>query len=315
MKIITGFLVVAFYCPIVYAQQTRQYTQYMFNQFGNNPAVAGSKECMDIKTGYRVQWVGFEGAPKTGYLSFQNRIKQQQERPNQAYHGYGLYLENDQAGPISTTWICPAYAYHMPLNNGYTLSAGLFAGLQQFVFNNNLSLFNPVDNAVQGSESVWVFPDFTAGLWLYHEDLYAGLSAGQLLNQRIKGPGGQIGIDSRLKRFYNLTGGYRFLIDKHYALIPSAMIKYLPSAPLAIDINLIWDYRNLFAAGVSYRNVDAVAALVKISLFSFLDLGYSFDYTTSKIRNGSANSHEVMLSLYLCGGKLRLPGGVCPAYN
>ena len=286
----------------------------MFNQFGHNPAVAGSKECMDIKTGYRLQWMGFEGAPKTGYLSFQSRLKQKQKKPDQSYHGIGLYLEKDQVGPIGTTYIYPAYAYHIPLNKGYTLSGGVFAGVQQYSFDNNLTLFNPIDNATGASENVWIFPDITAGLWLYHESLYAGLAAGQLYNKHIKGPGGQIGINSRIERHYNFTAGYRFLLGEGQSLIPSTMVKFILLAPPSIDMNVMWDYENLFTLGVSYRNVDAVAVLAKFSLFSFLDVAYSFDYTTSKIRKGSSNSHEIMLSLYLCEGKLRTAAGICPAY-
>ncbi|HET6244440.1 MAG: type IX secretion system membrane protein PorP/SprF [Bacteroidetes bacterium] len=307
--------IIIFGLEFLHAQQTRQYTQYMFNQFGHNPAVAGSKECIDIRTGYRLQWLGFEGAPKIGYFSFQTRIKNKKKMPSQPYHGVGFYLEKDQIGPFTKTYIYPAYAYHIPLNNYYTLSAGAFAGLQQFVFDNNVTLFNPVDNAVAGSQSILVLPDFTAGLWLYSKNTYAGLAAGQIYNKRIKGPGGQIGNDSKIARHYVFSAGHKLIINREYSLIPSTMVKFIPMAPPAIDLNLIWDYKNVFSLGFSLRNRDALAALIRLKLLPFLDMGYSFDYTTSKIRTASSNTHEIMIGVYLCGRKGKQNGTLCPAYH
>ena len=43
-----------------HAQQLAQYTQYVFNHFSVNPAVAGSKDCLDVRLGFRKQWNGFD---------------------------------------------------------------------------------------------------------------------------------------------------------------------------------------------------------------------------------------------------------------
>ena len=56
------------------AQQISQYTQYVFNHFSINPAVAGSKDCLDVRLGYRRQWVGFENAPVTAWASLHGVI-------------------------------------------------------------------------------------------------------------------------------------------------------------------------------------------------------------------------------------------------
>jgi hypothetical protein len=52
-------LLTALLCVIVlstYAQQKPQYTQYIFNNFLLNPAVAGIENYTDVKLGYRSQW-------------------------------------------------------------------------------------------------------------------------------------------------------------------------------------------------------------------------------------------------------------------
>ncbi len=52
------------------AQQMPQYSQYMFNDFCINPAVAGTKSSQPIMAMIRNQWVGLDDAPITQTISF-----------------------------------------------------------------------------------------------------------------------------------------------------------------------------------------------------------------------------------------------------
>ena len=52
------------------AQQRMQYSQYLLNGYFANPAAAGMEDHMDLKTSYRYQWVGFDGAPQGLYATF-----------------------------------------------------------------------------------------------------------------------------------------------------------------------------------------------------------------------------------------------------
>ena len=51
------------------AQQKPQYSQYYQNLAVLNPAATGKENSVSIRAGFRNQWVGFEGAPKTSYLT------------------------------------------------------------------------------------------------------------------------------------------------------------------------------------------------------------------------------------------------------
>ena len=53
-----------------YAQQTIQFSQYVFNGLAVNPAYAGYKEDWTANFSFRSQWVGIEGAPRTATASF-----------------------------------------------------------------------------------------------------------------------------------------------------------------------------------------------------------------------------------------------------
>jgi len=68
MKRILIVLCLIFGAQNLCSQQLSHYTNYRFNQFALNPALAGFRNCLDVNFAYRTQWVGFEGAPRTGFF-------------------------------------------------------------------------------------------------------------------------------------------------------------------------------------------------------------------------------------------------------
>ncbi len=293
------------------AQQVSQYTQYLFDHFNLNPAVAGSKECIDVHMGYRSQWVGFEGAPRSIYASANGRLPQKGKNILRTIHGIGGKVESDQTGPIGYTGAYLSYAFHVPLTLRIYGAAGLHAGIKQYTLDaSKVTLTDFGDPAIQGSKVLYVAPDITPGIWVYSDDFYVGFSIRQVIANKLNG----IGNDSRLRHHYALVGGKQFEVKgEPITYTPSALIKFAPLSSPAIDVNILGEYKERLALGLSYRNIDAVAALVRVNFLKYFSVGYSFDFTTSKIRLGSANTHEVTLGIYACPqyGKSQTK---CPAY-
>lgn len=286
-------------CAALPAQQIAQYTQYVFNHFSVNPAVAGSKDCIDVRLGYRQQWVGFEGAPTTAWASLHGTIKPK-GKPYQANkHGIGAFVEADDTGPLGYTHFYLAYAYHLQVSRGYYLSAGLFAGVKQFKLDaGEVTLENFNDPAIDGAAgSVMVYPEVAPGIWAYGNNFWVGLSGFGLLNNQVDG----IGLETRVtSRHFKLSGGYRMKVGRHTAFTPSTLIKISPASPVAFDLNAMVDWKRRYGLGVSYRNQDAVAFMGKVSFLKFFSLGYSYDITTSPLRVSSSNTHEVILAITPC---------------
>lgn len=298
-------------CLIGKSQQIAQFTQYNFNLFGLNPAIAGTKECIDMRLGYRTQWVGFEGAPKTSFANFHTRIFKKRSY-SKGKHGIGAMAESDQMGPTANTTLMFAYAYHLPLNHKLWLSAGLFAGFQQYRFNASyVTLDNYNDDAIGGSGSTFLYPDISPGLWLYNEDMYVGLSMRHMLSNNIKNVGTN---QTKLAQHYILVAGKRFKAEDGITYIPSASVKFVPMSNPAIDLTLTMDYMNRIQMAASWRNTDAIAGMIKFNFLKYFTLGYSFDFTTSKIRVASANTHEIILGIYACPSSAKSSYD-CPAYN
>lgn len=296
------------------AQQLAQYTQYVFNHFSINPAVAGSKECLDVRLGYRQQWVGFEGAPTTGWASLHGILNLKKKRgPVNERHGIGAFVESDNAGNWGYTRFVLAYAYHLRMTQDSWLSFGLYGGAQQMKFNvgeATLTDFN--DPALDGRASVLVLPDVTPGVWLYGKRGWAGASIHHILARPIP----DIGLGSRMARHYMLSGGYRFPVGKKTTFTPSTLLKFAGGVPLAIDLNGMFEWNRVFALGVGYRNGDAVTALMRVGFLKFFQLGYSYDLNTSRLRVANSNTHEIILAITPCSKEgLNRRAVSCPAFD
>ncbi|MCO6481463.1 MAG: type IX secretion system membrane protein PorP/SprF [Flavobacteriales bacterium] len=285
-------------CTASQAQQMAQYTQNVFNMFAINPAVAGSKDCIDVRLGYRQQWVGFPGAPTTGWATINAALKPKRPRAFRANrHGIGAFVESDDTGPLGYTSFQLAYAYHIQMKQDVFMALGFFGGVRQekFALGDVMAMDNN-DPVLLNSRSVMVYPDITPGIWVYGKSTWAGLSIQQLLGNRVDG----IGQDTRLTRHYIASVGHRYRITRKFSVVPSGLFKYSPGSPLAMDLNAMFEYKRKLGLGITYRNQDAVAFMIKVPFLKYFTLGYSYDITTSKLRVGGSNTHEIILGIYPC---------------
>lgn len=295
----------------LFAQQIPQYTHYLLNQFAYNPAVAGSKDCIDITLGHKTQWSGFEGAPVTTYGSFNTTLKQ--DKFGLGYkHALGLVVLRDSYGPFVRTKLKFAYAYHFPVTKKILLSMGMFFGVEQMNFDaSEVTLINNNDAAVNNSKRATIFPEVAPGIFLQSDKWFMGATLQQTLGSKQKA----VGLDeTKFTRHGTLLGGLNIKLTDDWRIIPSTLFKFSKTAPWAIDVNAMVDYKNKFSIGVSYRNVDAVAGLINFNCFNYFKIGYAYDYTLSKIQYGGSNSHEITFSINPCGFKEDSPYG-CPTFN
>jgi type IX secretion system PorP/SprF family membrane protein len=318
-KIIT--LCWAIVCMQVKAQQKPHYTQYILNQYIINPALTGIENYTDIKVSHRHQWAGIDGAPVTTYLTAHTSLGKKDYRTTatsfevpgenprgqrywedytaaEPHHGIGLQIINDKTGPLGQFSAYATYAYHIGLSPRTSLAAGFGAGFSRVSLQTDkLQFAVPVDPAVYTSGSINQFkPDFTAGLYLYSADYFVGVSAQQIIPQKIdfrdntvKEKGG------RLVPHVFATTGYRFLLDEDFNVIPSVMVKYISPMPLQVDVNAKLQYRDFLWLGASYRVKYGFAGMAGMNISNTVQVGYSYDYSTTALNNYSHGTHEFLI--------------------
>jgi len=293
------------------SQQSAQYSQYTFNNFGHNPAFAGTVKCVDFRAGYRMQWVGIEGAPRTTYGSLQVPINRKKFN-TKGKHSFGLYLEQDNVHLTKRTAIKGAYSYHKKLSLKYTVGFGIFGGVQQYSTSSvgGDGSSDPVLAAAEGS--VIRYPDLMPGILLYSNRIYWSFSINQVYFKNIN-----LGVDQKQVNQYYFGGGHKTLFSSKWTFFPSFLLKMNVMGPPALDLNAAWVYQQKATFGVGYRVGESAIAQVKFNV-GMIKIGYAFDYPLNKVMGNYG--HEIMISFSQCGGGDVGNGGgmkphVCPAYD
>jgi type IX secretion system PorP/SprF family membrane protein len=270
------------------AQQLPHYTQYMFNDFVINPAIAGVYDYYQIRTNHRFQWVGLMDPPMTNSISFYGPSAKLDM-------GYGGYIYNDVTGPTSRTGVTGSYAYNIAVTGDVRLSMGLYASIMQYrVDGTQLNPADVSDPSILSVVSTSYLPDAGLGLYLYADKFYVGLSVAQLLSNSVTIFENKDGVN-RLKTHINLIGAYRFWIDEDWLIEPSLMIKGAAPKEFSFDITARVEWKKMLWAGVSYRYEDAVGILLGYSFDDMLFFGYSYDIGISELSKYNTGSHEIMI--------------------
>ncbi|MCB2196835.1 MAG: type IX secretion system membrane protein PorP/SprF [Bacteroidetes bacterium] len=284
--IIIGLTVL--FIKTVNAQVAPYYTQYMFNDYLVNPAVAGTHNYFQVRANSRIQWIGMDG-PRTMSIAAYGPFKERNM-------GYGGYVYNDVTGPESWTSLGGTYAYNIAINEAWRISGGLSLGMMQYKLDGQKlqmdeDIYDPV--IPQGVESRTIM-DATAGVYVWTSYYYVGLSAHQLLGNKYGIETDSIKGISRLTQHVYLSGGANFILNREFFLTPSALIRY--SAGLfQAEINAKVIYNRIVWGGLSYRTGDAIAVMAGYNYENKIYIGIAYDLPLSDIRQYTAGTMEVMI--------------------
>lgn len=274
------------------AQQTSLISQYMYANLAYNPGYAGASGGICANGLFRQQYIGFKdsqgnkGAPQTFFVTI--------DAPIRKIHGaVSASLMQDKIGFFTNIGLNLGYAYRTEIG------AGDFSiGAQVILQNIKLDFSKFTDQFIDGGDPVLEQEGdqsdliFDVALGAYYEvqdRYYIGLSSTQIIQSEGKN------THYRLRRTYNLTGGYNFVIPNHpvWEIKPSAIL-YFDGGAFQVGASALLAYNKKFYGGLGYRYQDAVIVLAGMNIKSFR-VGLAYDLNTSKLTNYNSGSFEVML--------------------
>jgi type IX secretion system PorP/SprF family membrane protein len=312
MKRLLYILFFAIIGQISNAQQLPLYSQYLYNKFLINPAVAGSDGYTSLNLTARKQWIGLSGSPQTfsfgaqtrflkrGYILKTRNNKTVFRPQNDAKVGLGVSVFSNQSGLIQRTGFQLAYSYHIWLQRMTQLSLGLsFTGTDFRINEKQLSLQDQNDPLLNDNLRRGIFiPDATFGAYLLNRQYNIGFSVNQLF-----GASAKIGNDAyanyKLYRHYYIFGSYSFEHGKDVEIRPSVLImmseQQKPVVNPLVELGLNYIYNQSFWAGLSYRTSGAIIANVGVKCKSMF-IGYSIDFTLQEIQRITYGTHEITIA-------------------
>ena len=269
------------------AQQKAMFSQYMFNGLMINPAYSSLDEAMNITALSRHQWIGFKGAPNTQSVSIHSPLKESNT-------SIGLIFMRDQIGEvINENGLMATAAQKVELGSNTYLSLGLSAGLGKYQGQYSMT----------GSTSAALDPIFADqnslrsnlgfGLMLFSEKFYAGISSPFFYNRDL---GSAPNVPTANRPHYLMQGGYLANLGPDLKFKPNMLIKYVNGSPVQIDLNANFLLKETLWLGASLRSLDSIDFLAEIQLSPNIQLGYAYDFTTSRLASVQNGSHEVVLS-------------------
>lgn len=305
--------------------QDYTYSQFYANPLYLNPAMAGIEYCPRIVLNYRSQWASLPGSLVSYSASYD-------QYSDFLHGGLGLQVNYDQSGEaaISHASVNGIYAYQVVVSNAVTAQLAVQAGYRQRGLNRsdivlpsqvdgNSGSATALDNVTEQVHTVDFATGFLVGIdekyfvggavhHLSQPDMSLISGAEDILNMKITvHAGANLNQDKKRGRYnqreigvspnilYQQQGDFRHLnIGSYFTLDPISAG--------------IW-YRNTF------QNTDAIIVSLGFQNQN-LRIGYSYDYTVSKLSNASGGSHEVSAAwIFDCNKKRKYGRAIkCPTF-
>lgn len=278
--------------------------QYFQNLPAYNPGHAGMNDYLDITAGYRQQWAGFKGAPKTMYISAYgvlNSGSKEKTTPT-IKHGVGGFILVDKKGFFKQTEGALVYAVHIPLFGKTYMSAGMSAS----IYNGKIDLSGvwvkdqAIDDTYQslvvdGASSTFIH--LNTGVTMYSDKYYISYAIMEAADLLISG-NDEVNYDKSPFR-QHIMAGYRFQVREDIELIPNTFVRIDQNKPTLYELGLRARYNQNTWVGASYRNDKTIVGMFGFSINNKYNFSYAYEHKFADISNYSSGSHELVLGVRL----------------
>ena len=302
-KLITPILMVLSQIAVLHAQQAPQYSLYLLNPYGYNPAYAGLEHTLVATGVYRQQWTGLKGGPETQHINIHLPLYMLSS-------GIGLKVDNDAIGAHQSTQAVLSYNYQYELGKNALLSIGVSGGYMQYSLDGaklrapegeyqqpSGSFSHNDPNLPQGVVSAGT-PVFEAGIYFQWKELGVSLAAQPVFSPVLEA---QNSGSFHLKPVRHVLAGvsYEFELGQRLSVKPALLVK-TDLTETQTEISTVFHWRENIFAGASFRGVttaarDAFVLLGGMRLNERTTIAYSYDIPLSSLEVAHRGSHELLL--------------------
>ncbi|HRI58265.1 MAG TPA: type IX secretion system membrane protein PorP/SprF [Saprospiraceae bacterium] len=281
-------------CFRLSAQQDHHYTQFMYNKLFYNPAYAGARGVPFVTGIFRSQWMGFDGAPQSGLLSFNSPFLTPRVGAGVVLSMKKIGLNRDFNGSLS-------YSYELIKLEDVSVRAGIQGSIRSLsiAFDDATPVVG--DPSLDNQQVSTIFGNVGAGVYAtFAERYYVGFSVPRIYKNTIGISNANANLIAKESpHFYATTGGI-FPLSEDINLMPALLIKYVEHAPLDADVNVNIDIRQKVTAGLSYRvggdgAGESIDLLVMWQASPQIGIGAAYDFPLTDLKDYNSGSIELMV--------------------
>ncbi|MBN2349439.1 MAG: PorP/SprF family type IX secretion system membrane protein [Bacteroidales bacterium] len=332
-KILHTILFSLAFLPFLLNGQDPQFSQFYSNSLYLAPSFAGLTGLNRVAFNYRQQWPQIPNGFETYSFAFDRYF----EKFNS---GLGVLILKDQAGSghLRSTNIGLQYSFDFRILNKWHVRPGMHflytergIDFDELLWNDQISASgnSPTSGEVPSIEDVGDI-DFSVSVMGYSDLFWFGFSIDHLLhpNQSLYDYEFEEGNRGYIPVKYSVFGGTKFVKNEELLQpIPSSIqIAFLYKQQeqfRQLDLGM-YLYKNPLVLGFWYRGIPLYKSVFNRDAFTILtgykiknlNIGYSYDFTISKLIANTGGSHEISFSYTFKTKKLkRKPRMVpCPEF-
>lgn len=288
------FTISAFFAlatSVVYSQQEKLLTHFIYDKMSINPGSTGLEQGISATMIYRNQWDKVNGAPNSFLFNGEANLDRF------AHGGAGISFYHDAIGEMKQNNLLINYSFPIRFQHAGTLGVGLGLGLVNVGFDPTWIPPNTLIDPLLPTATAGSNLDLNFGLyWKGDQNYYVGFSTTHITQAEIKN------VKFTNARHYFLMGGYTFVdvlgedrsIDAQM-LARTDMVKYSAEVNVRYLHGLDKIKGSQLYGGVTYRVSDGIGFMLGFMPSKSLAIGYSYDLTTNKLSDISRGSHEFVL--------------------
>lgn len=297
-----------------YAQQDKVLTHFMFDRTTINPAATALKKNSICGTFiYRNQWDKINGAPNSGSFNVEADLDQY------VPHFFaGISFFQDMIGFNRQNFATLNLGYSFSQFLPFDLRAGIGIGIMNHSVQPDwLPPTTGIDNNLNYQGYSRTGFDANFGLYARHtltegrrigDSWNFGVSMTHLPAPDLQDPASGLVVGSPIIGFQTarhmyFMGGYKF--DNIVADRDDIDIQFMTQSDLtewSTQVSVRYMYNDMFYGGLNFRSEEMIGIMAGVNLFEAtggtlppLIVGYSYDFSISRLASISQGSHEIMV--------------------
>lgn len=306
----------------LFSQQQGQSSLYFFSQHFYNPSYIAINNGLTIIADGRNQWVNFKGAPKTANFSLYSSLG------NNLAGGFSV--QTDKIGVNQTSSFIGNIAYKIsfkkkknphkiklienpqPRRELNHLAFGLSFGANYYQSNYlGLRIIDVTDDVYQDGQYSQTAMNVGFGAMYYNSTRFVGISIPTLIQNKLS-PNTQ--LTGTEKRHLYFVAGFIKEFSNGMTFRPSTVIKMVPNAPIAYDINLALLIKERFWLGLLYKNNPALGFNTLFIISPNFRLGYAYEQQLTSMQRFTSGSHELLICYQIASKKKKNGLITCPKF-
>jgi type IX secretion system PorP/SprF family membrane protein len=274
----------------LFAQQMPLSENYFLDKYSLSPSYAGNFNTKYLFMGYRSDWSGIDGGPKTLRLSYNDAYKQ-----NMGYGGKFIY---DKAGIFKQTVLLGTYSYRVRLTDEQFIMFGLSAGF----YSNTLNLVDYYNDPKYNLDPALISANVTSKLKFMSDFsavyVFKSLEAGLLFSNISFGDAKYQDKSIHYKPLSNfqIHASYLYSISEKWNVSPIMIMRGGRYIKSQFEVAAQVAYQKKVWGSLMFRDPGIWGVGIGANVGKAMKIGYNFN-----IAAGTApryfNNHEICIGI------------------